>query len=136
MTTTPGDTAGVDEVRKSFHVELDVVRQEMVQMSAMVTEAIPRATEALLSGDLASAQQIIEDDDPLDAKSIELEDRCYQILALQQPVAGDLRSIITAIRMVSEIERVGSLRSPPRNKTRAPDEYGGALRMNTRRHEQ
>lgn len=99
----------MDEVRKAFHEELDFVRQEMVQMAALVTEAIPRATEALLAGDLASAQQIIEDDDPLDAKSIELEDRCYQILALQQPVAGDLRSIITAVRMISEIERSGDL---------------------------
>ena len=99
----------VDNVRKSFQQTLEEIRTDMVQIAAMVTEGIPRATEALLSGDLHDAQDIIEGDDPLDARSIELEERCYQQLALQQPMAGDLRHIVTAIRMVSEIERSGDL---------------------------
>ena len=78
-------------------------------MAAMVTEGIPRATEVLLVGDLADAQRIIEGDDPLDARAVELEEVCYQQLALQQPMAGDLRGIVTAIRMISEIERSGDL---------------------------
>ena len=78
-------------------------------MAAMVTEGIPRATEVLLVGDLADAQRIIEGDDPLDARAVDLEERCYQQLALQQPMAGDLRSLVTAIRMISEIERSGDL---------------------------
>jgi len=99
----------MENARKSFHESLDGIRQEMVQMAALVTEGIPRATETLLVGDLAEAQRIIEDDDPLDAKAIDLEERCYQQLALQQPMAGDLRSIVTAIRMIAEIERSGDL---------------------------
>ena len=97
------------EVRKSFHQSLEEIRSEMVQMAAMVTEGIPRATAAMLDGDMATAQEIVDGDDPLDAKAIELEETCYQMLALQQPMAGDLRGIITAIRMISEIERSGDL---------------------------
>lgn len=98
-----------ENIRKSFHQTLDEIRQEMVLMAALVTEGIPRATETLLSGDLVEAQQIIDDDDPLDARSIELEEVCYQVLALQQPMASDLRSIVTAVRMIAEIERSGDL---------------------------
>ena len=99
----------MENVRKSFQQTLEEIRQDMVQVAALVTEGIPRATEALLSGDLTEAQRIIEGDDPLDALAVELEERCYQQLALQQPMAGDLRHIVTAIRMVSEIERSGDL---------------------------
>ena len=98
-----------ENVRKSFQQTLEEIRSEMVQIAALVTEGIPRATEALLSGDLHDAQAIVEGDDPLDALAIELEEQCYRQLALQQPMAGDLRHIVTAIRMVSEIERSGDL---------------------------
>ena len=99
----------MENVRKSFHQSLEEIRHEMVQMAAMVTEGIPRATEAMLAGDMSEAQTIIDGDDPLDAKAIELEEICYQQLALQQPMAGDLRSIVTALRMIAEIERSGDL---------------------------
>ena len=64
----------MENVRKSFQQTLEEIRQEMVQMAALVTEGIPRATEALLAGDLTEAQQIIEGDDPLDALAVELEE--------------------------------------------------------------
>ena len=70
---------------------------------------IPRGTEVLLAIDLQGAQQLIEGDDELDALALDIEERCYQLLALQQPMAGDLRAIVTAIRLTSEIERSGDL---------------------------
>lgn len=97
------------DIRKSFHLQLEEIQHDIVRMAAMVTEAVPRGTAALLDGDLHGAQNLIEGDDPLDALALELEERCYQILALQQPMASDLRSIVTAIRMISEIERSGDL---------------------------
>lgn len=97
------------DVRKGFHQSLEEIRQEMVVMAALVTEGIPRATEAMLAGDMTTAQAIVDGDDPLDAMAIELEETCYQMLALQQPMAGDLRSIVTALRMIAEIERSGDL---------------------------
>jgi len=97
------------EVRRTFHQELDHIKADIVRAAAMVTECIPRGTDILLSNDLQGAQQLIVDDDVLDALSLEIEEHCYQVLARQQPVAIDLRSLVTAIRLVSEIERSGDL---------------------------
>ncbi len=97
------------EVRRTFHQELDHIKGDIVRLAAMVTECIPRGTDVLLSNDLQGAQRLIEDDDVLDSLSLEIEEHCYQVLALQQPVAIDLRSLVTAIRLVSEIERSGDL---------------------------
>jgi phosphate transport system protein len=97
------------ENRRNFHQELDEIRDGIVRLAAMVTELIPRGTEVLLTADMQGAQKLIDDDDELDALSLELEERCYQVLALQQPMAGDLRAIVTAIRLISEIERSGDL---------------------------
>jgi phosphate transport system protein len=97
------------DIRKSFHQQLDDIQHDIVRMAALVTEAVPQGTGVLLDGDLHGAQQLIEADDVLDTLALDVEERCYQLLALQQPMAGDLRSIVTALRMVSEIERSGDL---------------------------
>ncbi|MEI7753057.1 MAG: phosphate signaling complex protein PhoU [Actinomycetota bacterium] len=99
----------MDELRKSFHHDIEDVRTELVHMAAFVTEAIPRATAVLLNGDLEGADQIINGDDEIDARALELEDQCIQILALQAPVAGDLRQIVAALKMVAEVERSADL---------------------------
>lgn len=104
-----GENVGMPERHSPFHQELDQVQADVVRLAAMVTELIPRATEVLLTGDLAGAQALIEDDDHLDVLSLEIEERCYHLLALQQPMATDLRSITTALRLSSEIERSGDL---------------------------
>ena len=98
-----------EEVRRSFHQELEDIKGDLVHLGALVTESIPRGTDVLLSGNLKEAQQVIEDDDALDVLALRIEDRCYHVLALQQPMAGDLRTIVTDIRLVSELERSGDL---------------------------
>lgn len=97
------------DIRKAFHEELADITNQLVAMAALVTETIPRVTETLLASDLAEAQAIIDDDDVLDQLMAEAEESCYRVLALQQPMAGDMRAIVTAIRMASEIERSGDL---------------------------
>jgi phosphate transport system protein len=97
------------EVRRTFHQELDQIKADIVRVAAVVTECIPRGTDILLANDLQGAQRLIEDDDEVDSLALEIEERCYQVLALQQPVAIDLRSLVTAIRLTSEIERSGDL---------------------------
>jgi phosphate transport system protein len=97
------------ELRLEFHDQLDAIRTDVVRLAAMVTECITRGTDVLLSGDLAGAQQLIDDDDELDVLSLHIEERCYQVLTLEGPMAGDLRSLITALRLVSELERSGDL---------------------------
>ena len=72
-------------------------------------EAIPRATQVLLDSDLEGADYLLLADQDIDARSLELEERCYQVLALQAPVASDLRQVMAAVKMISEIERSGDL---------------------------
>ena len=97
------------DTRRTFHQQLDEITRDITRLAAHVTETIPRGTEALLSNDLQAAQVIIDNDDVLDNLAIEIEERCYASLALQAPVASDLRAIIAAIRLVAEIERSGDL---------------------------
>lgn len=98
-----------DPLRSSFHDDLDAMRLEIVRMCALVTEMIPRATDAFLNNDLAAASRLIADDDQLDAISVNLDTICMRLLALQQPLATDLREIVAAIRLNPEIERSGDL---------------------------
>lgn len=98
-----------EELRKSFHEELDQMRAKVVRMSAFVSEAIPRVTDAYLLNDFETAQAIIDGDDVLDAWSIELDSHCSLLLALQQPMAGDLRSILAVLAINTELERTGDI---------------------------
>lgn len=97
------------EQRKSFHHELDEIREDLVRLGALVGEVIPRGTELLLANDMVGAQRLIEDDDILDDLSLRIEEKCYQVLALQQPMASDLRAIVTAMWLTGELERSGDL---------------------------
>ena len=88
------------EQRKTFHEELDEIRDDIVRLGALVSEVIPRGTEVLLANDMKGAQQLIESDDELDDLSLRIEEHCYHVLALQQPMASDLRSIVTAVSTI------------------------------------
>jgi len=99
----------MNEARKAYHRDLDEVHQELVRISASVVESIAKCTTVLLEQDLATAEAMIIADDEVDARTIELEDRCIQILALQAPVAGELRKVIAALKICGEIERSADL---------------------------
>jgi phosphate transport system protein len=99
----------MDELRRNFHHELDGIRDELIRLTASVTEVIPRATQVLLDQDLEGADYVIRGDDEFDARTLEVEERCFAIFALQAPVASDLRSVITAFKMSAEIERSADL---------------------------
>jgi phosphate transport system protein len=107
MSDIPREIAG--EVRLQFRSELESLRRDVVRAAAIVTETIPRGTQVLLGNDLTGAQQLIEDDDELDYLSLEIEERSIALLTLESPVASDLRSVVIALKMNSEIERSGDL---------------------------
>src|SRR4029078_4386621 len=111
--TSPADSASqrgpVGEIRKSFHQQLDDIKQGVIELAAMVVESIPRATQALLDADLTAAQAVIDSCDVLDGKALEIDDECLRLLALQQPMASDLRVIMTAMRLNWDLERAGDL---------------------------
>jgi len=99
----------MNETRKTYHQHIDEVRDEIVRMASTVVEIIPRGTQILLDGDLEGADYLILADDEVDARALDVEEQCYRLLALQQPMAGDLRVIVSALRITSEIERSADL---------------------------
>jgi phosphate transport system protein len=101
------DTAS--EARKSFQEALDELRIDVIRLAALTTEAIGAGTEAFLDADLAAAEQVIENDDDIDDLTHSIEDSCYQLLARQQPMATDLRTVVSVLRIVHELERSADL---------------------------
>lgn len=97
------------EVRSHYHEELDEVRTGIARMSAGVTELIPRATQVLLEADLEGADLVIEGDSLFDERSIELEELCFSIIALQAPVASDLRLLVSSLKIIADVERSADL---------------------------
>lgn len=94
-------------MRKRFDEQLQELNQEMQAMGAMVEEAIQKAIEALLKQDEELAQSVMEADALVDQKQKEIENICFTLLMQQQPVASDLRVISAALKMVTDMERIG-----------------------------
>jgi len=99
----------MEETRKTFHSEMEALRAEVVRLGASVIEAIPRATAVLLNGDLEGADYLVQSDDEIDARSHDIENRVFEILALQAPVAGELRQLVSILKIVSDLERSADL---------------------------
>lgn len=96
-------------IRSAFQEELDGVSQTLVELSKTVAELISDSTKALLVADLQLAEEVISSDDAVDDKQHELDARIIDIIARQQPVASDLRALITALRMSADLERMGDM---------------------------
>ncbi len=97
------------EARTSYHRELQQLTAGVLRLGALACETIPRGTEVLLGGNLVDAQALIDDDDEIDTLAVELEDHCINLIALQAPVAGELRRLMTITKLVAEIERSADL---------------------------
>jgi phosphate transport system protein len=96
-------------MRQVFIAELKALVQDLTAMSRLVETAIDRAGTALLTADVALAEQVIEADRAIDALERDLDERCVLLIAQQQPVASDLRTIISALRISASLERMGDL---------------------------
>jgi phosphate transport system protein len=96
-------------MRDSYREQLDDILADLVHMAQVVSSAVRSSTTALLEADLQLAEQVISDDKELDAKQSEIEARAFSLLARQAPVAGELRTLVATLRMVSELERMGDL---------------------------
>ncbi|WP_040283281.1 phosphate signaling complex protein PhoU [Tessaracoccus massiliensis] len=96
-------------MRTSYHEELNSVLDRLVHMADLVEVAIRESSESLLTADLGRAEAVITNDAQLDHMHEELEYQCLSLLALQAPVAGELRTIVSAIRVVFELARMGDL---------------------------
>lgn len=96
-------------LRSVFQDELDGVSQSLVDLSNMASDSIHNATRALLEVDLQIAEEVISYDEKIDLYQHDLDTRIIDIIARQQPVASDLRALVTALRMSADLERMGDL---------------------------
>ncbi len=96
-------------MRKVFQAELHQVGEELIQISTLVKEALVRAADSFLNSDIEEAEEVISNDQRIDFLQNQLDERCIDILALQGPVASDLRAIVSSLRMSSSLERMGDL---------------------------
>lgn len=95
------------ETFRHFHEELSNVKVRLLTMSGEAEAALGLAVEALLERDTAKAQQVIKGDRAIDAMEVEIEEQCVSLLALQQPMARDLRMLTSALKIANDLERVG-----------------------------
>ena len=97
------------ETRKQFHEELAEINADVIRLGAMASEAIEAATSSMLDADLGAVEHVVAHDHELDDLTHSIEDRTYLLLARQQPMAVDLRTLVTVLRVIHELERVGDL---------------------------
>jgi phosphate transport system protein len=95
------------EMRTTFHKRLREIQDDILVMGSMVSKAIIRSVEALKSRDIKAANQIIADDQGINRKRFEIEESCIELIATQQPMATDLRTITAILNITTEIERIG-----------------------------
>ncbi|HET7094709.1 MAG TPA: phosphate signaling complex protein PhoU [Thermomicrobiales bacterium] len=96
-----------DLTRVAFHQQLDALRGDVVAMGSMVEKAIARATAALTQRDPAAARRVIAGDETINAQRWGIEDDAARLIAMQAPLAGDLRAIVAAIHIGTDLERMG-----------------------------
>lgn len=94
-------------MRTKFDEQLNMLNQEMMHMGSMIEESIQKAIEALLHQDVELAKRIMSGDEEIDREQKRIEHVCFNLLMQQQPVAKDLRTISAAMKMVTDMERIG-----------------------------
>lgn len=95
------------EIRTSFHKRLQEIQSKVIVLGSMVEKALMRATEALKNRDIELAGQVIKDDLKVNKMRFDIEEDCVGLIATQQPMAGDLRTIVAVLNIIVELERIG-----------------------------
>jgi len=96
-------------MRNVYAEQLAAIEEDVLAMARLVKESVDRATHALLDADMTVADHVIDGDNEIDRLRDRIEDNIFQLLALQQPVAGDLRMLMASVRMIAELERMGDM---------------------------
>ena len=96
-------------MRTAYHEQLEALTNQLAEMCRMAGLAMERATQSLLQADLVLAEQVITDHEQISAASARAEEAAFVLLALQAPVAGDLRAIVSSIQIVADVDRMGAL---------------------------
>ncbi|ACY23097.1 phosphate transport system regulatory protein PhoU [Gordonia bronchialis DSM 43247] len=96
-------------MRTAYHEQLDALNTILGDMCELAGAAMSRATQALLQADLSVAESVITDNDRMSEMSARAEEQAFALLALQAPVAGDLRGVVSAFQIVADVDRMGAL---------------------------
>ncbi|MGE5028268.1 MAG: phosphate signaling complex protein PhoU [Betaproteobacteria bacterium] len=96
-----------EHTSKQFDAELETVRSRVLQMGGLVEEQIVNAVDALINGQLETADEVIARDLEVNAMEVEIDEACAHIIARRQPTAGDLRMVMTVIKTITDLERIG-----------------------------
>ncbi|MEJ6950641.1 phosphate signaling complex protein PhoU [Natronospora cellulosivora (SeqCode)] len=94
-------------MRQSFHESLQELKNDVLKMASLVEESIDKSIKALQNGDIDLAKQVKKDDEKIDQLELSVEEKCTKLIALQQPVAKDLRLILVISKFVTDLERMG-----------------------------
>jgi len=99
----------MDRPVRHFQEELDTMQARLLEMGGLAEERVRVAVHGLMTRDVAQIDRIVAGDEPLNQLHVEIDDRCFRLLALHQPMATDLRAIVAAVKINSDLERVGDL---------------------------
>ena len=99
----------MDKVVRHFQEELEVLQGRLLEMGGLAEERVRTAVQGLVARDAASIEKVLKGDEPVNRFHIELDNRCFRLLALHQPMAVDLRTIVAAVKINTDLERVGDL---------------------------
>ena len=95
------------EIRTAFHKKLREIQDDVLAMGSMAEKAVAVAVKALKERNVAKAEGVIADDPKINEKRFDIEEKCVQLIATQQPMASDLRAIICVLNIITDIERIG-----------------------------
>ena len=96
-----------EHTSKQFDVDLDTVKTQVLQMGGLVESQVQLAIEALISDDVPSMNRVINDDHRVNAMEMQIDENCSQIIVRRQPAAGDLRTVMTMVKTITDLERIG-----------------------------
>jgi phosphate transport system protein len=99
----------LERVTRHFQDELETLQQRLLAMGGLAEERVREAVRSLTSRDPSLVEHILIGDEPINDLHIEVDDRCFKLLALHQPMAADLRAIVAAVKINTDLERVGDL---------------------------
>jgi len=99
----------MERVFRHFQDDLDGLKQRLLAMGGLAEERVREAVRGLMERDEAALDAVLRGDQPINDLHIELDDRCFKLLALHQPMAADLRVIVAAVKINTDLERVGDL---------------------------
>jgi phosphate transport system protein len=99
----------VERVVRHFQEELEALQTRLLEMGGLAEERVSSAVQSLVSRDIAAIERVLYGDEPINALHVEIDNRCFKLLALHQPMATDLRAIVAAVKINTDLERVGDL---------------------------